>query len=120
MTIRIVKARQTCFACPSQWDAWDQTGRYLYLRYRYGIGRARRYDLIDDFGNEPGEQVGYFEFDTPWGGCIDLETFCDLAGLELDLGAHYRPMPDPNEGESLENSLAFLEYLIEKTKGQQL
>lgn len=36
MTIRLVKIEQTCTACPSQWDAWDEDGEYYYIRYRWG------------------------------------------------------------------------------------
>ena len=28
--------KQTCNACPSQWDAWDAEGNYYYIRYRWG------------------------------------------------------------------------------------
>ena len=32
----IVKIKQTCYACPSQWDMWTKEGDYYYVRYRYG------------------------------------------------------------------------------------
>lgn len=38
--MKIVKAHQTCYACPSQWDAWDEEGNYWYLRFRHGYGSA--------------------------------------------------------------------------------
>ena len=43
MTVTLVRAVQTCVACPSQWDAWDADGNYYYLRYRSGHGSVRRY-----------------------------------------------------------------------------
>jgi hypothetical protein len=32
----IKKCVRTCIACPSQWDAWLEDGRYVYIRYRWG------------------------------------------------------------------------------------
>jgi hypothetical protein len=32
-----VELRQTCEACPSQWEARDDTGRQVYIRYRSGV-----------------------------------------------------------------------------------
>ena len=34
--IKIVELKQTCVACPSQWDAWDDEDNYYYIRYRWG------------------------------------------------------------------------------------
>ena len=36
--LRITKIVQTCYACPSQWDAETEDGRSVYIRYRHGHG----------------------------------------------------------------------------------
>lgn len=36
LNIEFVKLEQTCFACPSQWDAWDKDNNYYYIRFRHG------------------------------------------------------------------------------------
>lgn len=80
--MRIVKAVQTSWACPSQWDAWTDEGQYLYLRYRNGYGYAR----ADEYwSNVPGEVIESFSYGHPLDGVIELEQFCELAGIELDL-----------------------------------
>lgn len=32
----VVELRQTCMACPSQWEGRTRDGRYVYIRYRWG------------------------------------------------------------------------------------
>jgi len=78
-TVTLVKAIQTCTACPSQWDAWDDQGRYWYLRYRSGLGTmGRGYDLDE----------AQFSFDDgDGGGEISLEEFCERTGVTLALDA---------------------------------
>ncbi len=34
--IRVATARQTCYACPSQWEGHTPEGREVYARYRWG------------------------------------------------------------------------------------
>lgn len=31
---------ETCLACPSQWEAVDEHGQFVYIRYRHGILRV--------------------------------------------------------------------------------
>ncbi len=83
--IRIVRAVQTCWACPSQWDAWTADGEYLYLRFRHGHGTARWY--AGGYPNNVNESrlVGEFTDPDPYAGSIDLDEFCRRAGLALEL-----------------------------------
>jgi hypothetical protein len=82
--MRIVKAIQTCGACPSQWDAWDENGNYVYLRYRHGYGYAKVYETgYDDPGD--GEVVASFQHGDSLNGFITLHDFCKRADIELDL-----------------------------------
>lgn len=78
--IIIVRAEQTCWACPAQWDAWDLDGGYWYLRYRSGIGTMHR---------EEGHTDGPLRFDTGdrLDGSITLADFCERIGVTLALGA---------------------------------
>lgn len=79
----IVRAVQTCFACPSQWDAWTDTGDYLYLRFRYGCGTVTHYP--DSSHNTSGTHISDFEHGGDLAGSITLEEFCAYAGLTLRL-----------------------------------
>ena len=78
MTHIISRAVQTCFACPSQWDAWTVDGHYLYLRYRWGSG------TVDD---EDGTEIASFTTGDPYGGVMDLDEFAERAGLVVLDGA---------------------------------
>lgn len=82
---KIVKAVQTSFGAPSQWDTWTDDGRYLYLRYRHSWGTATFYPSSDvstwDLHTAPA-----YSFDTergPHDGDISLGEFCELAGIAL-------------------------------------
>lgn len=84
--MKIVKAHQTSWACPSQWDAYDAEGNYWYLRFRHGYGTATTYpqSSVDTWDNRSPR----FEFDAAedgLDGVIDLQDFCDRAGIELAL-----------------------------------
>lgn len=80
--LTVVKAVRTCDACPSQWDAWADTGQYLYLRYRSGIGTVEA-----QLGPDPDtwtEPVSIAEFGEPsLDGSISLTDLCAAAGLGL-------------------------------------
>lgn len=95
--MKIVKAHQTCYACPSQWDAWDEEGNYWYLRFRHGYGSASRdIDGPDIYTFHAG--------DDGLDGVIDLQNFCNRAGIELALETvetsvyDYWPYTDVKEG----------------------
>lgn len=70
--IILVRAVQTCHACPSQWDAWDLDGRYWYLRFRSGRGTMGRDYLTGQLS---------FEVDDGLAGAISLAEFCDRIGV---------------------------------------
>ena len=77
MSLRIVKAVRTCYACPSQWDAWSDDGHYLYLRFRHGHGTASTV-----LGATTRSLVAEFTADDA-DGVIELDDFCRRAGIEL-------------------------------------
>lgn len=82
----IVRAEQTCFGCPAQWDAWDEEGRYWYLRFRFGYGSAECAGTPErwDTGSVLTGKLS-FRDDDDMAGVISLEEFCERAGLELRL-----------------------------------
>lgn len=80
----IVRAVQTCDACPSQWDAVTVDGTELYLRFRHGYGRAAL--------EHSDETVSDFSYGDPLLGVISLSKFCELAGLAIDPDAQVKSM----------------------------
>lgn len=81
--MKIVEAVRTCVACPSQWSAKTSEGQEIYLRYRFARGEIRdeaTWDVITSF--DYGED--------PMDGEIDLETFCEKAGVTLQLDGRSR------------------------------
>ncbi len=83
-SITIVKAVQTCVACPSQWDAWDAEGRFYYLRHRHGRGSVDTFDSPDPttWGTEPLGSIAHFRGELPMDE-TELASFCEQAGLVL-------------------------------------
>jgi Family of unknown function (DUF6221) len=82
----IVRAVQTCAAAPSQWDAWDDQGRYWYLRFRFGRGTAEQQPSPDHGTWKLKEPELSFSYSGELAGYINLTDFCKLAGLTLCLG----------------------------------
>lgn len=39
--LKLVSMTQTCWGCPSQWDAMTDDGRQVYIRYRWGCLSVR-------------------------------------------------------------------------------
>lgn len=74
--ITLTRAVQTCYACPSQWDAWDADENYYYLRYRWGVGTVERDHRV----------IAEFDTGDSLDGSIDLAEFARRAGLRLAKG----------------------------------
>lgn len=79
MSTKLTRVVQTCWGCPSQWDAWDEGGDYYYLRFRFGQG------TVDTGASQSSSWVRFAEFSygDDMAGVIDLETFARLAGLDV-------------------------------------
>lgn len=87
MTYKIVRVVQTCWGFPSQWDAWTDTGQYLYLRYRYGCGTVERFDDPDPLTwSLKAPEITFETADDVDGGMITLAEFAKKAGLTLAIG----------------------------------
>lgn len=92
--ITLIRVVKTCDAAPRQWNAWDDRGRYWYLRFRGGrgsIGKDYDVDHAERKFIEPGQ--------------VDIELDELLRALEVnwrpDLyrkGMFLKPAPrdDPN------------------------
>ncbi|MGR6922591.1 hypothetical protein ACU635_50770 [[Actinomadura] parvosata] len=85
--ITLTRVVQTCYACPSQWDAWDADGRYYYLRYRWGVGTVETQPGPDMNTWTDREPLASFEHGDDLSGTISLTDFMALAGLTLAPGA---------------------------------
>ena len=62
--IVIKSLKQTCKACPSQWEGKTADGRFIYIRYRYGfltvhVGDTPQESYISDrvFGSSLGDRL---------------------------------------------------------------
>lgn len=56
--------RQTCYACPSQWEALTEDGQFVYIRYRWG-------QLTLGVGDTLTEAVGNVSFSKQVGDSLD-------------------------------------------------
>ncbi|WP_190329527.1 hypothetical protein [Streptomyces venezuelae] len=85
--LTIVRAEMTCESHPSQWDAWTDDGQYLYLRFRSGLGTADAYatNRPETWERVPDGAVARFRRGDRWDSEIELEEFCQRAGLRLEL-----------------------------------
>ena len=87
-------------AYPSQWDAWDASGRFYYLRYRGGCGYIQSAETqeawdsrLDNMkwdeqakawvGDDPVTLEADFEHGDPLDGHITLAEFAEHAGITL-------------------------------------
>lgn len=88
----LARVVQTCWACPSQWNAWDVDGNYWYLRYRHGRGTAERQPSPDTgtWTNFPPAIFFTNEGTELADGWISFEDFCRHAGLNVHPGAELR------------------------------
>lgn len=80
----LVRAVQTCAGCPSQWDAWDATGQYYYLRFRSSHGTVTMAESAERYRTCGDPDVGIiasFVHGDGWCGVMGLEEFLAHAGV---------------------------------------
>lgn len=81
---QFTRTEQTCYGCPSQWDA---DGNQYYLRFRWGVGtlslRGRMTDGEMQYLDRS-EQIASFQAGDPYSGIISLEEFLDRARAALN------------------------------------
>lgn len=87
--LELVRVVQTCWACPSQWDAWDADGQTYYMRYRSGVGTVEAVPTPTTTAESLNDArlVAKFEHGDRMAGFLELDEFCQLAGIGLALGA---------------------------------
>lgn len=89
----LVRVVQTCWGCPSQWNAWDADGQYYYLRYRSGRGTIETAASEEDYLDRetpPPVLVANFNHGCGFDSDISLEEFLQRAGIRLAEGAVVR------------------------------
>jgi hypothetical protein len=64
----IAKIKQTCFACPSQWEGTTEDGKDVYIRFRWGCLRM-------DINGETVAEMDVGE--DGMSGCMDLDQALD-------------------------------------------
>lgn len=88
----LIRVVQTCYACPSQWDAWDAAGQYYYLRYRSGRGTVETAASQEDYRNPdaPETLLANFNHGDHLDGSIGIDEFLERAGMRLAPDADVR------------------------------
>ncbi len=76
----LYKLKQTCVACPSQWEAYTTDGRLVYIRYRWGwltvqVGKVEMTDTIDVAGVDP---ILKIKLGDGLDGCIEWDRISTL------------------------------------------
>ena len=95
--MKIIEIKQTCAACPTQFEAVTDRGKFLYMRFRYGRGYVKQFDSReglngDEFFSAP--IIAEFAHGDSLLGVISLEEFLELADLELAEFAHVDLYPE--------------------------
>lgn len=73
----LTSINQTCFACPSQWDAETECGKSLYIRYRWG------HLTVSDRALGLGVDIFSLETDDLFDGVMSTEEMLETTGLTL-------------------------------------
>ena len=61
--IKVNSIKQTCGACPSQWEGETDDKKYVYVRYRWGVLRVD-VDSKTIYGEVHGDSLdGYLAYD---------------------------------------------------------
>ena len=71
--VTVLSVTQTCGMCPSQWDAWTDTGEYLYIRYRWGVLTVSRGEISNFVYSQA---VG-----DPYDGFMEWARVLELTGI---------------------------------------
>ncbi|PZP48572.1 MAG: hypothetical protein DI601_00350 [Azospirillum brasilense] len=111
MVITLVHIRQTCVACPSQWDALSDHGDFIYIRYRsgylgWGIGSSPDAAAENWASCRDTDDIQLSEDHLD--GVIDLRDACEALGFSIAPDAEIHEIPDDkDEEEALCDALKF-------------
>lgn len=78
MTLTLVTLKQTCRACPSQWEGRTTDGMDFFARYRHGGWRVDIDDVTVVSGVEGSSLDGSCSFE-------DLRGWASRQGLDLNI-----------------------------------
>lgn len=92
--MKVVELRQTCGACPSQWEGRTDDGKWVYVRYRFGWLSVRVGEGEDVRSAVNGDEV----FGKACGG--ELDGWMGLADLILHTPEIEWPAMEAANGES--------------------
>jgi hypothetical protein len=76
--IRIKDIVQTCIACPSQWDMWDEDGKYYYVRYRWSTLRVDKADSEEDWMSLKKQTIFSMVRDENHGGYMEYDELREI------------------------------------------
>lgn len=87
-SVTLIRLEQTCWACPSQWDAWDSEGGYYYIRFRWGFLSVSKgsSDTWDDHEEVYGRQIS-----DDLDGVLTTEEMLAKTGMTLSPSDSLRP-----------------------------
>jgi uncharacterized Rossmann fold enzyme len=81
MKYKIKKLKQTCLACPSQFEGKTDDDRPIYIRYRFGYLSIRVGEVGMDIMNAvEGKEIYGKVVGESFDGLMDLEEIIELTG----------------------------------------
>jgi len=86
LPLKLISLNQTCFGCPSQWDAQTSDNRKVYIRYRWGYLSVRLGDIGDtsEFAGVRGKEVIGEDFGNELDGILSFEKLKDICGNRVE------------------------------------
>lgn len=82
MKPKITRLENEGTICPSQWDAWTDDGKRVYIRFRHGWLSA---DFVpEDYPYGDGEEIGITGISASGDGFMDDETMMEYLKDYLD------------------------------------
>lgn len=82
--VRIAKLKQTCTACPSQWDAWGDDGSYYYVRFRWGCLEVDHAASQDEWWDKPERTLYHLQLSDGLDGLMTTEQMLIHTGFVFD------------------------------------
>ncbi|HEY0750173.1 MAG TPA: hypothetical protein VGD26_03400 [Chitinophagaceae bacterium] len=82
LSLELVEITQTCYACPSQWDARSTDNEYIYIRYRFGGLSVEKILILDDETWER-DLLFYEDIGGRWAGDMTTEEMLQHTGLKI-------------------------------------
>jgi len=82
--VELSRLEQTGRDCPSQWDAWTDDGRYLYIRYRHGCLTVEAANSKQDWWDGTTEHLLEAQLSPDqWDGRLTTADMLNATGLTM-------------------------------------